>query len=977
MATRLRFQNIKGRISILRSLVLIGAALALFSCSALQDHDSGNVREETPAASEGAISALSAWPHGRSDLEPDPDLYFGELANGFRYILMHNSNPENRVSMHLNVQAGSMHEDDGQEGLAHYLEHMLFNGSEHFAPGELVKYFQNIGMQFGADANAHTGFFETVYDIFLPAGDRENLEKGLLVMRDYAGGALLLPTEIDQERKIILAEKRSRDSASYRTFVATLDFELPDARITRRLPIGTDEVLNSAGQEALKDYYDAWYRPDNMILVAVGDFDVSLASELVEGAFNRLQARAPAKPPVAFGTIRHAGIKTFHHFEKEAGSTTVTIEVIDKVDPVHDSRSFQQDTLIEDVADRIVQNRLDADVGRPGVPGTDAAIGSGLFLNQIGYAMLSMEGKPEEWEEILAFLEQTLRAALEYGFTENELERVKKELSAELDVAVSKKETRESKALARQLIRTLNADRVFRSPEQEREMFGAFIQGLAPEEVHAAFKRLWAPGHRLVTVTGNADLSEAPEGARAAIADVFNHSQHTAVNPPQEKTITAFPYLFPPSTAGRIKKHTVVEDLGIVQVVFENGFCLNLKKTDFKDDEVVASLSFGAGRSDEPGNLSGLAELSTAVVNESALGRLDRDDLEAAMAGRNTEVVFNIDASRFMFQCQTISGELELLFELLYAHLMDPGFKQDAFLLSQKRFEQQYKELSHTVDGALTLSGWRFLAGGDSRFGLPSYEAFSRLTLDQVRSWVIGALKGDHLELSVVGDFDVDSAIEMAGRYFGLLPARDPREGSRRTDGLLFPSGEKKAIEVETAIPSALVIVAFPTDDMWNISQTRRLAVLADLFSERLRVQVREKLGESYSPFAFNRGSRVYKGYGYLAAMIETDPSKVELVIQEVKKIAADLAESGVTDDEVHRVLEPTLNRIKDMRRRNGYWLRTVLAGSTEHPRQIAWSRTIEEDYAAIDARDAAGLAKRYLDNEKAAVVVVAPDLKN
>jgi zinc protease len=246
-----------------------------------------------------------------------------------------------------------------------------------------------------------------------------------------------------------------------------------------------------------------------------------------------------------------------------------------------------------------------------------------------------------------------------------------------------------------------------------------------------------------------------------------------------------------------------------------------------------------------------------------------------------------------------------------------------------------------------------------------------------VQSWVSKALEGEPLELSVVGDFDVDAAIELGGRYFGSLPSRDSREGSERKDTPTFPNGKKLAIEVDTKIPSALVMVAFPTDDMWDIGQTRRLAVLADLFSERLRVTIREKLGESYSPFAFNRGSRAHKGYGYLAAVIETDPSKVELVIEEVQKMAGDLAQNGVTDDEVHRVLEPALNRIKDMRQRNGYWLQTVLAGSTNHPQQIAWSRTIEADYAAIDAGDAAALAKRYLDNAKAAVIVVTPREKN
>ena len=420
-----------------------------------------------------------------------------------------------------------------------------------------------------------------------------------------------------------------------------------------------------------------------------------------------------------------------------------------------------------------------------------------------------------------------------------------------------------------------------------------------------------------------------------------------------------------------------MEDLDIVQVAYENGFRLNLKKTEFKDDEIMATLAFGRGRSEEPVHLPGLTELSMAVVNESALGRLDRDDLDAALAGSHTHVVFNIDDSRFMFRGKTVSNELELLFELFYAHLVDPGFREEAFLLSQKRFEQQYGEMSHTTEGALTLSGWRFLAGGDNRFGLPPFEAFAGMTLDQVRSWIMEAFEKEPLELSIVGDFDVDAAIELGERYFGSLPSRASGDGNRLKGGPAFPKGEKLAVQVETQIPSALVLVAFPTDDIWDISRTRRLAVLADLFSEKLRVNIREKLGESYSPFAFNRGSRVYEGYGYLAAFIETDPSKVQLVVEEVRKIAGDLATNGVTHDEVQRVLEPTLDRLRDMRQRNGYWLQTVLTGSTEHPQQIAWSRTIEEDYAMVTAEDAAALASLYLDNAKAAVIVVTPVVKN
>jgi len=932
--------------------------------------------EAPGSAVEPESAAASIWPHSKSDLEPDPALSFGKLENGFRYVLMRNANPRDRVSMHLNVQAGSVQEADSQQGLAHFLEHMLFNGSEHFEPGELVKYFQSIGMQFGADANAHTGFFETVYDIFLPAGDRKNLEDGLLVMHDYAGGASLLQEEVERERNIILAEKRSRDSASYRTFVASLKFELPDARIAQRLPIGKEAILKQAGRPDLKSYYDAWYRPDNMILVAVGDFDMPLMKTLVENAFSDLTPRSPAEPPIDLGKIAHDGIKTFHHYEKESGNTSVTIEVLTRAEPGVDNLAYQKAIIRKTVADRIVQNRLDALVGRTGSPGTDAAIGSGLYLNHIEYAMLSAEGEPDEWDKILAYLEQTLRSALTFGFTEGELERVKKDFLSELTVAVKKKETRESKVLARQIIRDLNANRVTRSPDQEKKILAPFIEQLTLAEVNASFRQVWAPGHRLVMVTGNTDLSTRKEGADGAIAQVYHASLQVGVAAPVEKKITEFPYLPRPQKNGRIVSTTKDEESGIVQVVFDNGFSLNLKKTDFKDNEIVANLSFGTGRFSEPSTLPGLAELSAAVVNESGLGMLEKDEIEAALAGKNTAVAFDVGTSRFTFRGETIPEELELLFQLLFAHLQDPGFKEEAFTLSMKRFEQQYQSMMHSIDGAMALSGWRFFAGGDKRFGLPPFELFSELTLDQVRGWVSWALADEPLALSIVGDFEKEKVIELAGRYFGSLPHRTaPNEMAGV--GPVFPNGETLRAEVETKIPNAMVLVAYPTDDIWDISKTRRLSVLADLFSERLRVTIREKMGESYSPYAYNRPSRVYEGFGYLVAVVETHPSKIDLVIGEVKKMADELARNGVSDDEIHRVVEPTLNRIKDMRKRNGYWLGTVLTGANRHPQQIAWSHTIETDYASIDSEDAAGLAKRYLVNEKAAVFVAAPDLKD
>jgi len=276
-------------------------------------------------AASGVVDEMPCWPHEKSDLDPDPALVFGKLPNGFRYVLMENHEPKARVSMHLNIQAGSMNESDHEQGLAHFLEHMMFNGSTHFKPGELVKYFQNIGMQFGPDANAHTGFYETVYDVLLPEGDRENLKKGLVVLKDYAQGAFLLQSEIDKEKKVVLAEKRTRDSASYRTFVSTLKFELLDTSIPERLPIGKENIIKNSDRSLLKKFYDTWYRPENMVIVMTGDFDTGTAAKLIKKNFSSISARAQRKPDADIAEINHKGIKPFYQFETEAGNTTVSI----------------------------------------------------------------------------------------------------------------------------------------------------------------------------------------------------------------------------------------------------------------------------------------------------------------------------------------------------------------------------------------------------------------------------------------------------------------------------------------------------------------------------------------------------------------------------------------------------------------------------------------------------------------------------
>ncbi|VEN75045.1 conserved exported hypothetical protein [Candidatus Desulfarcum epimagneticum] len=915
------------------------------------------------------------WPHETSDLAPDPQSVYGRLENGFRYVLMKNREPRDRVSVHLNVQAGSLNETGPERGLAHFLEHMLFRGSDYFKPGELIKYFQSIGMSFGPDVNAHTGFEKTVYDIILPDGSQKTIAKALLAAKDFAAGALLLDKEIDRERKVVIAEKRTRDSVEYRTLVSSLEFEFPDALISRRLPIGTEEIISKAGRKELKAFYETWYRPDNMILVMVGDFDSEMAGALIQNEFSSLKApAAPIRRP-DIGDIRHKGIKTFYHHEKEAGSTTVSIETARKAPAAPDSAALRKDIFAADLADAIIRNRLEALKGEPGTPFTSAFIDSGTYLKTIRYSEIYAECEPEKWKESLALIEQTLRGALTHGFASHELDRVKKDFGAMLELGVKKAATRNSQGLARQIIFALNNNQVFMSPAQKKEMFAPLLKSLTLKDIHDAFRETWEADHRLVLVMGNARLAEGQIPPERRIHDEMEKSMASFVEKPKKLEKPRFPYLPEPGTAGKIVSKKWIPDLEIFQVDFANHVRLNIKKTDFDANSVQVNLTFGDGKLSQPAGKPGIAILAGAVVNESGLGALDKDGLERALSGKNASVHFYVAEDFFGLKGEAPPEEIPLLFQLLHAHIADPAFRKKAHRLSMERFRQDYRRLSATIDGAVKLHGERFFAGGDEKFGIPdSFDAFSKLSIDDVMAWVEPALRHDPIEISVAGDADVDQVIKAVSRYIGSLPDRKG-SGLKKHPGLpRFPEGQIRKITVPTRLPKGLLTVAWPTEDIWNIKRARAFSVLGAIFSERLRVRIRETLGASYSPAAFNQSSKVYPEYGLLKTLVHADPEKIKVIQREVTKIAGDLSTNGVSADELQRAVEPILVRLKELRRKNAYWLDIVMTGSSKYPRQLDWSRSIIEDYQSFETDYISSLAKKYLDNARAAVLTIISD---
>ncbi|CAK8712380.1 Zinc protease [Candidatus Electrothrix gigas] len=918
------------------------------------------------------------WPHEQSDLKPDPSLVFGTLENGFRYVLMPNHEPKGRVAMYLDVQSGSLQETDKQRGLAHYLEHMAFEGSTHYPPGTLVEYFQSIGMEHGADSNAHTSYNETVYKLLLPDSKEKTLNDGLVVLADYAGGALLLEEEVNKERGIILAEKRTRDSASRRMFKKSIEQSFAGTLVAQRDTIGTEEVLKRADSALLRQYYATWYRPENMILVAAGDTDLGLLERLITENFKGLKAKRPAPPCLDFGQVAESGTKAIYLFESDLGYTKVALESVWNVVP---SQPTKADALVElkkYVALVIMDNRLQRLMNQPDSPLTKAGFSSSIFLNRLGYTSIYARTSSEHWRQALNILSTALRQAQQFGFGKTELTQAKNEILSQLKKAVQVADSRKSKTLVSQIINNLNDNKVFLSPEQELALFAPALEKITLTEVHQTFQEMWH-ARRLVKVMGTTELQateEHQEQEERSPEDIIL----TALGKAEEATVSAwkqekkaiFPYLPLPKKSGKVANHISYKDIEAERYVFENGLVLNLKKTDFEPNEVKVTASLGHGKLVE--TKPGLALLTEMLIPESGVGKLTKEQLKEVLAPYSASLRFQIASDSFQLQGRGLQSESKLLFQLLYTQLYDPAFRKDAFERGMQRIQQTYSQMESSVEGMMQLQGEGFLAGGNLRYGAVPFELLKKITVADIEQWLRPVFQQSMLELSVVGDFDPQEILQLTTRYFG----GQAREELHTVDGdqIVFPAGKSLSLPVTTQSEKGMVTVAWPTADFWDISRTRRLNVLASVLDDRMRKLIREELGAAYSPYAYNQPSLVDPGFGVLRSVVVVDPAQADMVAHRLQELGTELATGKITADELERALEPMLTSIRDLVRTNRYWLHSVLVASSRHPERLEWPKTIQRDIAAITTQELSALAAQYLRPERAAQVILLPTQK-
>jgi zinc protease len=929
-----------------------------------------------PVAAKKKVSAETIlFPQQESDLKADPAARFGRLANGVRYVILPNHEPRGRASLRLLILAGSLNEKDDQQGIAHFLEHMVFNGSTHYPPGTLVEFFQRMGMSLGADVNARTSFDRTIYRLELAHADNTTLLEGMRVFSDYAGGLLLGDEQINKERGIILSEKRANDSTGYRNFVAEFEAMLGTTLLPRRLILGLPEVITAARRERFLDFWNTWYRPEKMVVVAVGDFADQVAVEkMIRDGFANLRARAPARPPPALGKLaKIEGVRPIYHAEPESPATNISITSITPYTREPDTVARRKDRLRRVLALQILNRRFSILGKQENAPFTFALASVNEQFDFLRYASLRLSCKSEQWSPALTVGEQELRRAIEHGFTAGELSEAAANLTNELEQASKSASTRPSNLVADRIVGELVAGEVFTTPANDLALLKEVLPAITPADCQAALRNDFGGSGRFVSVMGNAQIAG---DATAAITLAYEQAHAIAVTPPDADKKIAWGYSdF--GAPGKIAKREHIADLDIELVTFENGARLNLKRTDFEAGRIILNASVGNGTITEPAEQRGLAVLSRGVFIAGGLGKHSADDLRQIFAGKNVAWQFSPEYDTFQFSGRSTPDDLRLELQLLSAELSDAGYRPEGLRVAHKGLEELYLSFKHTVSGPLATEIANLVANGDRRFGIPEQKVVMTRTLDELKAWLTPQLTHGSLEVTIVGDLEIEASIYAASHTIGALPRREVKPALPELTKVSFPAQPfAKNCVIDSAIPKGAVFIYWPTDDYRDVQRTRRLELLAAVLNDRLRVKVREAIGGTYTPHAQNHSSDTFPRYGYMFASIDVDPSMAGKISDLAIDLADDLQRKGVTNDEFNRAREPMLSYSKGAFRDNGYWTNIVLSRAQEKPVHLEWARTRVPDIEGIKPSEISALAAKYLGREHASRATILPATK-
>lgn len=924
---------------------------------------------QSATATAAPNQAETPWGFDAGDLPTDASVRMGVLPNGMRYAIKHNETPKGMASVRLHINFGSTGEAEDEQGLAHFIEHMAFNGSTDVPEGEMTKILERLGLAFGADTNATTSLNFTMYKLDLPRTDDETVDTALFLMRETAGEVSFAPTAVDAERGIVLSEQQTRDSFGIRQLRNYFQFALPQTPLGFRLPGGKADILKTASAEKMHDLYRRYYRPENATLVLVGDFDPDAIEQKIKAKFSDWKGVGPAGAAVSRGTVDAARPFTVGSFVDPAVPESIELSRMTPYNQLSNASTTERDHMLDDLAGMIVSRRLDILSRTP-----DAKIRGGSF--NIGpvfmsgtQAGMSISAKEGEWQDALATAEQETRRAVQFGFTAGELAEQLAVMENDFRTAAQVEASRSNAQLAEQIAATAEDKSVVMTPTARLALFNALKPSLTLDAVNAAFRNAWGEGANIALVSSKQQIADLDTSAKA----VLEASSKVAVTAPVDGVGKAFAYdNF--GKAGKVTADKAITDLGIRTISFANGVRLNIKKTDFEPGKIYFGLRVGAGQLALPANEPGLGFFMASMSPVGALKAHSFDELQKLLAGKNLNYGLTAEEDAFGKSGVTTPSDLELQMKLLAAYVTAPGYRADA--------DGQWQNLMPAIAGQLDASPAAvaevqvptLLASGDPRFGIPPIAQLAKRNMTELKAAISAQLANGPVDIALVGDVDEAAAIAIVAKTFGALPKRAAKPSFPKTAlNVDFPTSRAPITLTHKGKPDqGLVSVRWKATDALDLKSDITRDMLSEILKMELFEVVREKLGATYSPSTDNNSSMTYPGYGYIAADIVAEPGKMDEVMQAVRDIAKSLRDAPVSDDLLLRARKPRLELYQKQLRENGAWLGMVNLAQS----RPAWLDRRRQRTAVLEAVTAADIqqaAREFLTDAGMLEIRIVP----
>ena len=920
-------------------------------------------------------SAASVAQYSLSQQMPvDPEAVLGTLPNGMRYYVRANNRPEHRAELRLVVKAGSVLEDEDQLGLAHFDEHMQFEGTEHFPRQGIVNFLSSLGLGLGADANAMTSYDDTQYILRVPTDSPGALDRALLILQDWTHTATFDQTGINQERGIVLSEWRLQLGAGMRVDDKIREVQLQGSRYAVRPPIGKPEVIENATREQLVRFYRDWYRPDLMAVIAVGDFDRDAVVGQIKTMFSAVQGPAPERPRPIYDVPEHRDTRYLIVTDKE--TTTTTIEVSNLLPARSQStvggyRNIMLDQLFAGMFD----GRLNEIAQSANAPFIRAVAGRELFPTvrtkdeAVLQALVPADGVTRGLDSLISEMERVAR----YGFTQTELDREKQSMMLGYERAVTESPDRESPSRADEYTRNFLEDEALPTIWQELAFHRRFLPGVTLAEVNALAKDWLSDRNRLVVVSA----PEAPGvklPTEAQLAATVKAASAKAVTPYVDTVGTAMLMDAPPATHGTVVK-TTPRGSGITEWTLSNGATVVLKPTMLKEDEILFRAIAPGGTSVASDADYITARSAEIVVPAGGVGKFSSVQLDKLLSAKTAAVVPFIDDTEQGLNGRTTPQDLETLFQLIYLRFTAPRADPVAFGVAQSQFKSVLANqlaspdivFNQAIDAALTQNNPR--ARPDTPATVDQWNLDKSMAFYKARF-------GDasNFTFVFVGSFTPESIRPFVETYIGSLPATRAHE-TWRDLGIVPPNGVVDKTVQKGIAPKSQVAIVFSGPFQYDDAHRLALRAATLVLQSRLSDAIRQELGGTYSITAIQSTEKSPRPEYSVRIEWACDPARTADLVQRVFQEVDSTRNSMLTERQMGLIRASMLRQYEANREENGYLLNEIVRRYEDgDAANLAAVTNLPDRIAALTAAQIQDAARTSLTLDRYVKVTLNPE---